>query len=120
MSIRLFINLLIVSIMLTAGGCASAQVLKPAGAHVRVTSTGGIYVGKDATSLKKLAKQLKKNGIKPGTQIIIEIPTKTPPRALTAITQELANNGYRRILFSKPRKATAEKGEDPLLKDLRK
>jgi len=61
---------------------------------------------------------LKKDGIDPTTQVTIEIPTNAPPQALTAISRELASSGYRRILFSKPRKATAEKGEDPLLKDL--
>lgn len=109
--------LLALSISFT--GCASAQVLKPAAAHVRLSGDGRLYVGNAETPVKKLAARLKKDGIEPKAQVTIEIPPDTPAETLTAISRELAGNGYRRILFSKPRKATAEKGEDPLLKDLR-
>lgn len=111
--------LIALALMVSFSGCASAQVLKPADAHVRLSTNGRLYVGKIETPVKKLAAQLKKDGIGPKTQITIEIPPNTPPQALTVITRELASSGYRRILFSKPRKATAVKGEDPLLKDLR-
>lgn len=115
---RMFTRSILLALMVAFSGCASAQVLKPADAHVRLSGNGKLYVGKVETPVKKLATQLKKDGIGPRTQIIIEIPPNTPPQALTVISRELASSGYRRILFSKPRKATAEKGEDPLLKDL--
>ncbi len=112
-------RLIVLVLMVSLGGCASAQVLNPADAHVRLSTNGRLYIGQVETPVKQLAAQLKKEGIGPKTQITIEIPPNTPPQALTVISRELASSGYRRILFSKPRKATAEKGEDPLLKDLR-
>jgi hypothetical protein len=109
----------LLGLSLLMSGCASAQVFNLADAHVRLAEDGRLYVGKVETPAHKLAAQLKKQGIGPKTQITIEIPPNTPPQALTVISRELASNGYSRILFSKPRKATAVKGEDPLLKDLR-
>jgi len=117
-------HILTVSILLGAtialSGCASAQVLRPVSAHVRLADNGRLYVGKTETPIRKLADQLKKEGISPKTQVTIEIPPNTPPQALTAISRALASNGYRRILFSKPRKASVEKGQDPLLKGFHK
>jgi biopolymer transport protein ExbD len=110
---------ILLALTISFSGCASAQVLKPADAQVRLSENGRLYVGDTETPVKKLAAQLKKDDIDPKTQITIEIPTNATPQTLTAISSELASSGYRRILFSKPRKATAEKGEDPLLKDLR-
>ncbi len=110
---------IILALTISFSGCASAQLLKPAEAHVRLSENGRLYVGDTETPVKKLATQLKKDGIDLKAQVTIEIPPNTPAAALTVISRELASSGYRRILFSKPRKATAEKGEDPLLKDLR-
>ncbi len=110
--------LCVLVLMAAFSGCVSAQVLKPADDHVRLSTNGRIYVGKTETPVRKLAAQLKKDGIDPKMQVTIEIPPNTPPQALTVISRELASNGYRRIVFSKPRQATAVKGEDPLLKDL--
>lgn len=119
MKTRILRSSILLALMVSFSGCASAQVLSPADAHVRLSGNGRLYVGKVETPVKKLAAQLKKNGIGPRMQITVEIPPNTPPQALTVISRELASSGYRRILFCKPRKATAEKGEDPLLKDLR-
>jgi len=116
---RLFIHFSLLVLTVSFSGCASAQVLQGASAHVRLAENGQLHVGNTDTTLSKLAAQLKKDGIGPRTQITIEIPPNTPPQTLTAISRELASNGYRRIIFSKPRKTVAEVGEDPLLKDLR-
>jgi biopolymer transport protein ExbD len=87
---------------------------------VRLSDEGRIYVGKKYTGLTKLASELKSKGIKTNVRIIIEIPHNTSPDAIAAISRELVRHGYRRYLFNKPQKATAEKGLDPLIKHLEK
>ncbi len=107
--------LVFLSLMLCCG-CATAQMLSGGESHVRVTETGKIYVGEKEVKLSALAAELKKEKIKPQTQVTVEIPHNTPANALSAIGKELASNGYRRFIFTKPRKAVADKGIDPLLK----
>ncbi len=87
---------------------------------VRLSDEGRIYVGKKYTGLTKLASELKSQKIKTSARITIEIPHNTSPDAITAISRELIRHGYRRYLFNKPVKATAEKGLDPLIKHLEK
>jgi hypothetical protein len=106
-------------LILTLSHGATAQVLGDVEAQVRLSQDGRIYVGDTYTGLAKLSAQLKKNGFKTQEQITIEIPQNTSPNALSAIGQELASNGFRRFIFSKPRKTVVEKGVDPLLKDRR-
>ena len=106
-------------LILTLCHGASAQILGDVEAQVRLSQDGRIYVGDTYTGLAKLSAQLKKNGFKTQEQITIEIPQNTSPNALSAIGQELASHGFRRFVFSKPRKTVVEKGVDPLLKDRR-
>jgi len=111
-------------ILVTAGllftcGCASAGGSGGADIHVRLNQDGRIYVGETYTGLPGMAAQLRKDGVKAQTMIMVEIPQNTSPDAMSAIGRELASNGYRLFIFSKPRKAVAEKGVDPLLKNLR-
>jgi hypothetical protein len=96
---------------------ATAQVLGNVEPQVRLSEEGRIYVGDTYTGLAKLSAQLKKDGFKTQDQITVQIPQNTSPNALAAISKELANNGFRRFIFSKPRKTVVEKGVDPLLKD---
>ncbi len=113
-----FIPLFILGALLSFG-CASAQVSNAGAPHVRLTEDGRVYVGDHETGLRELAGRLKKNGVNPQIRITVGIPANTSPEALSAIGRELASNGYRRFIFSKPRKAVVEKSVDPLLKDLR-
>lgn len=99
-------------------GCASTPASGTSETHVRLTDDGRIYVGNTYTGLSKLVSQLKRDGIEQQTRIMIEIPNNTAPSALSAIGRELASNGYRRFVFSKPRKAVAKKSVDPILKNL--
>lgn len=93
-----------------------AQLLSGNDAQIRLTEEGKIYVGEAYTGLSKMITQLKKDGIRPKEQITVEIPENTSPNAISAIGRELASNGFRRFVFSKPRKTVVEKGMDPLLK----
>jgi len=118
MKTRIFMFLLATScVLLSSQGCATlgASNKEPT---VRLSDEGRIYVGETYTGLTKLVSQLKADGIKPGSRITIEIPQNTSQNAITAISRELLSKGYRRSVFSKPLKATAEKGVDPLLKHL--
>ncbi len=96
-------------------GCASPRAATANDAQVRLTDDGRIYVGKTYTGLTKLTAQLKALGVKSETRIKVEIPHNTSSNAIIAIGRELASSGYPRFVFSKPRRASAEKGADPLL-----
>ena len=118
MKTRLYILLfVIVAAILPSLGCATAG-RNSGSATVTLSNDGRIHVGTKYTGLRKLVAQLKANGIKPATRIMIEVPQDTSSNAIAAITRELSNNGYRRLVFSKPRRATAEKGSDPFTKHL--
>lgn len=77
---------------------------------IRITPQGKIYIDKEEVSLRKMARQLRKSGIKKEDTIYVSIPTRTPQKALVAVSRELASNGYRRVIFTKPPKAIAQKG----------
>ncbi len=110
----LFILFLAASaLLLPTFGCATLDD-NSSTAAVRLAEDGRIYVGKTYTGLTKLVAKLQSDGIKPSVRIIVEIPQNTSPNAINAISRELVSNGYRRILFNKPRRATAQKGVDPL------
>lgn len=116
---RYFIRCLtVLTVLLFADGCASAGGAGGGEAHVRLSDEGRIYVGKTYVGLSGLAAQLKNDGVKLQTRIMVEIPQNTSPDAMSAIGRALASNGYRRFMFSKPQKTVAEKGLDPLLKNL--
>jgi len=108
-------TLVFLSLALCCGG-ATAQMLSGGESHVRLTEKGKLYMGENEVKLSALAAELKKDKIKPETQVTVEIPHNTPANALSAIGKELASNGYRRFIFTKPRKAVVDKGIDPLLK----
>ncbi len=106
-------------VLMLCGGCASTQLSRAASSNtVELRENGRFLVEKETVPLQELAAQLKKIGVKPSQQIIVEIPENTSPAMLSVIGQQLASNGYRRFIFSKPRKAVAKKGADPLLKGL--
>ncbi len=115
MSIRSFSSIAVLFFFLPLLGCVSAQASRIDEFDVRLTPDGRIYVGDTYTGLAKLAAQLKANGVKRETQITIQIPHNTSPDAISSIGRELASSGYRRFVFSKPRRAVVEKGADPLL-----
>jgi biopolymer transport protein ExbD len=87
---------------------------------VRLSQTGRIYVGEKYTGLRKLVSELKSSGISKKTRIVVEIPDNTSADALASISKELRKGGYRRFCFTKPRKATAERGVDPFLKHMQR
>jgi biopolymer transport protein ExbD len=118
MKTRLYILLFVIAAaILPTLGCATAG-RNPGSATVTLSHDGRIYVGTKYTGLRKLAAQLKADGIKPTTRIMVEIPQDTSPNAMSAIGRELSSNGYRRFAFSKPRRALSVKGSNPLTKHL--
>jgi biopolymer transport protein ExbD len=118
MKTRLYILLFVIAAaILPTLGCATAG-RNTGSATVTLSNDGRIHVGTTYTGLRKLVAQLKANGITPATRITVEIPQNTSPNAIAAITRELSNNGYRRLIFSKPRRAISVKGSDPLTKHL--
>lgn len=115
--LRVVLLVCIVGFLLPLQGCTSldGSDREPT---IRLSSSGRIYVEKKYTGLKRLVAQLKADGIKPSQRIVISVPRNTSPKAMQAISRKLLSNGYRRFIFQKPRKATAKKGADPLLKHM--
>ncbi len=105
--------LLLLVIPLT--GCAS-PLSDSSQATVRLSKEGRIFVGDTYTGLRKMVKQLKADGVSKRTKITIEIPDNTSPKAMKSIAKTLSKGGYKRILFIKPRKVSAETGLDPILR----
>jgi biopolymer transport protein ExbD len=75
---------------------------------IRISTQGKIYIADEEVPLRKMAKQLKKEGIKPEQPVYVSIPDRTPKKALVAVSKELASNGYRRVIFTKPPKTSAK------------
>ena len=75
---------------------------------IQIAPDGTLYVRDRETPLNRLATQLRRAGYEPHHTIHVSIPDETPRRVLVAVSRELASRGYRRILFVKPPRATAE------------
>lgn len=81
---------------------------------VRISEQGIIYIGDRETPLRQLARQLRRAGYVQTDAIHVSIPDNTPQNIMMAVSRELASKGFRRIIFTKPPKATAE-AEAPTL-----
>jgi len=75
---------------------------------VRISEQGRIYVGERETALGQLAARLRREGVSRNDTVYVSIPDETPRRVLVAVGRELASKGYRRVIFTKPPRATAE------------
>jgi len=110
--IKILILNLAAVICFTIAGCKSVTVEDAA--TVVMDSGGHIYVGGKYTGLKKMVKQLKREGYGKDYKIIIQIPQNTSQNALRAIGRELVSNGYPRFFFRHERKAKVLLGPDPM------
>lgn len=114
----LYIPLLLLPICLLTATTAQAEKNKrnisllQSHGTIRITTKGEIFVGERQTNLKRMAKELRKQGIKRDETIRVTVPPNVPKRALVAISRELVSKGYTKVLFAKPPKAIAET-EDP-------
>jgi biopolymer transport protein ExbD len=75
---------------------------------VRITEQGKIFVGDRETPLQQLARRLRREGVAQSDTVYISIPEETPNRVLVDVSRELATRGYRRVIFTKPLRTTAE------------
>ena len=75
---------------------------------VRISQDGRIYVGDRETRLNQLARRLRREGYENTSTIYVSIPDETPRSVLVAVGRELASQGFRRVIFTKPPRATAE------------
>lgn len=75
---------------------------------IRISEQGRIYIGERETNLNQLGRRLKRDGYKPNDTIYVSIPDETPRRVLVAVGRELASQGFRRVIFTKPPRTVAE------------
>ena len=75
---------------------------------VRISEEGRIFVGDRETRLNQLGRRLRREGYAQTDTIYVSIPDETPRRVLVAVGRELASQGFRRVIFTKPPRAVAE------------
>jgi biopolymer transport protein ExbD len=121
MKTRLTLHLICLGLLLTlpraimAGAQPEPLSLLQKPAAVRISEQGIIYIGDRETPLRQLSRQLRRAGYEQTDAIHISIPEQTPQDVMTAVSRELASKGFRRIIFTKPPKATAETDPIPSL-----
>ncbi len=79
---------------------------------VRISAQGKIYVGEREVNLRQLGRRLRRDGYAQTDTIYVSIPEETPQRVLVAVGRELASQGYRRVIFTRPPRAVAEAKEE--------
>lgn len=80
---------------------------------IRISEKGRIYVEGRETRLNRMARRLRREGYDEEDTIYVSIPQRAPRRVLVSVGRELASHGYRRVIFTRPPRATSEaEGEE--------
>ncbi|MDE0837851.1 MAG: hypothetical protein OSB41_02260 [Kiritimatiellae bacterium] len=98
-------------VIVTFSGCGTTNGNGKSGPKsivVEISSQGSIRVAGKPVRQSKLAKALKRQGATSRTAIRIVLPPHPPRDTAKRITETLVAGGLPRVIFSTPRKATAE------------
>ncbi len=98
-------------VMLTLAGCSSTSHATGGvkSLTVEVSQRGSILFEGHPVQRSRLAKALKRAGATSRTAIRVSLPKNTSPSVAKQLTETLVAAGLPRVIFSTPRKATAEK-----------
>lgn len=88
-------------------GCVTQPDKKPNTFYVTVSTSGEITVRNQRVQLSSLAEKLKSTGAKASSPISVSITPDTTEQLMRAITKELRSGGFRRLVFTKPKKNVA-------------
>jgi hypothetical protein len=110
MSVRPFLCLAVVltALALAGGGCGTSPA-GPARAQVEIhiREDGRMLIDGRTSALARLGRSVRRAGATPQTTIHVVVTDRTDQATLVTVTRTLREAGYTRILFSRPRKATA-------------
>jgi hypothetical protein len=81
--------------------------------HVTLTNNNMFVVDGASVPLAKLTARLKSVGATPETAILVAVPDGTPQSTLNAVAGKLKSDGFGRMVFTKPRHATATVADQP-------
>lgn len=103
-------NLAVLSIVLSTA-LLQTSCLSPGSANstrIEVSESGIIRLEGKPVSSSELADTLRSYGFKPMSTIKIHVPDDVSEMIIKTITVSLSKSGFRRVLFVKPRQATAD------------
>ena len=94
-------------------GCSSPSSNKSGRKSIGLTIThkGSVVLDGSTVSLNRLPQALKSRGATSRTAIKVVVPENVSSEMVKDISETLVSGGYPRIIFSKPRKAIADKKE---------
>ncbi len=103
------------ALMLTglAAGCATTRGPGIADIEVQATADDAFYIGEQRVPLARLSRELKSRGAGRQTAVHVEIPQDFGTLKMKRITETLVQGGLPRVVFTKPRRATAEVDAGP-------
>ena len=96
--------LLVLSVAFIYTGCATQMNKKNSIVHVSASSFNNISVHGDVVRLSELGKKLKSVGAGKTSQITVALEKYASEQLMIDITRELGKAGFRRVVFTKPRK----------------
>ena len=102
---RVFVMMVAAACLMGCHGCGTTGQQGTAKVRISVLSEGKLSVNDRVTTTPKLAKTVKAAGARPTTAIEVSIPLGAPQEVMVAITRELRQAGYTKILFVRPRQA---------------
>lgn len=104
--------IIVALVLLLAGASSSCRI--GAGSvgserlRVTLSADGAITLEGRPVSLERLPAKLKSAGAGPQTSIDIAVGATTSQTRMAEVTRALANAGYSRIMFVRPRKASVD------------
>ncbi len=98
---------LLLVLLLLVAGCGIPKGKAPPRLDIRYISGNQVIVGDRSVPLAELPAALKAEGATSRTEIAVSVPADASQTAMAAIGSKLATAGFRRIVFMRPRHASA-------------
>ena len=99
---------MVVAIAATVVGCATSAANRPKTVTIEVAPDGAVMLDGQKVLLNQLPRKLKRKGATRETGIVVNIPEQAHYTTLKSVTETLATAGYARVMFAKPRHASAD------------
>jgi len=90
--------------------CASTGTGATKPGYVKVLSSGAILVNGKSVTVDSVGPALRNNGFGPRSQINVHVPDDVSALIMKSVTISLTKSGFRRVLFIKPQRASADVG----------
>ena len=100
-----------IGLFLTTMGCASIGGKPLESATIRITPEGTLFLDDKRVPLEQVSRELKSRGATSATGVYIEIPPGLSAQDMQKVSGTLVAGGFPRIIFTKPKSATATAGK---------